>query len=176
MLIILLIVSPVTALCYNSFKFDYHIFDPTIALIIILLLGFYVRNIFVVTKDFGGFIPNIHKVLQILSVGSMTVFSLIDVFGNGRVLMSEISLVFVVCVPIEIYISISNRNRIMAHLNFYNYKSISISFIVGVLFTCLTSIVLLLGINSNPYLLITFSSLLSIPLFFIVLLGRELIV
>jgi hypothetical protein len=176
MLITLLIVSPLITFCYETFKLDYHILEPSIALSVILVILFYEKKVLFLQKNYGELIPNIHKILHFLSVGTMLVFCIIDLFGNGRILMSEITLVFIVCIPVEIYITISNRNRIMAHLNHQNYKTISSFFVSIVLFICATSAGLLLGTHSNPILLITFSVLFTIPLFFIVLLGRELIV
>ena len=172
---ILLIVSPLITICYEIFKLDYHILEPSIALLVIVVILFYVKKGMYLQKNYGEFIPIIHKILHILSVGTMLVFCTLDLFGSGRILMNEITLVFIVCFPIEIYITMSNRNRIMAHLNNQNYKSISLFFILSVFFTCLASMFLLLGIHSNPIMLILFSVLFTIPLFFIVLLGRELI-
>jgi hypothetical protein len=172
---ILLIVSPLITICYEIFKLDYHILEPSIALLVIVVILFYVKKGMYLQKNYGEFIPIIHKILHILSVGTMLVFCTLDLFGSGRILMNEITLVFIVCFPIEIYITMSNRNRIMAHLNNQNYKSISLFFILSVFFTCLASMILLLGIHSNPIMLILFSVLFTIPLFFIVLLGRELI-
>ena len=176
MLIILLIVSPLTTICYEEFKLDCHILEPSIALLVIVAILFHEKKVLYLQKHYGEYIPNIHKILHLLSVGTMLVFCSFDLFGNGRILMSEITMVFIVCVPVEIYITISNRNRIMAHLNHQNYKTISSFFVSIVLFICATSAVLLLGTHSSPILLITFSVLFTIPLFFIVLLGRELIV
>ena len=173
---ILLIVSPLITICYEIFKLDYHILEPSIALLVILVILFYVKKGMFLQKNYGEFIPIIHRILRILSVGTMLVFCIIDLFGSGNILMSEITLVFLVCVPIEIYITMSNRNRIMAHLNHQNYKSITLFFILSLFFTCLTLMILLLGIHSHPIMLILFSVLFTIPLFFIVLLGRELIV
>ena len=172
---ILLIVSPLITICYEIFKLDYHILEPSIALLVIVVILFYVKKGMYLQKNYGEFIPIIHKILHILSVGTMLVFCTLDLFGSGRILMNEITLVFIVCFPIEIYITMSNRNRIMAHLNNQNYKSISLFFILSVFFTCLASMILLLGIHSNPIMLFLFSVLFTIPLFFIVLLGRELI-
>ena len=172
---ILLIVSPLITICYEIFKLDYHILEPSIALLVIVVILFYVKKGMYLQKNYGEFIPIIHKILHILSVGTMLVFCTLDLFGSGRILMNEITLVFIVCFPIEIYITMSNRNRIMAHLNNQNYKSISLFFILSVFFACLASMILLLGIHSNPIMLILFSVLFTIPLFFIVLLGRELI-
>ena len=172
---ILLIVSPLITICYEIFKLDYHILEPSIALLVIVVILFYVKKGMYLQKNYGEFIPIIHKILHILSVGTMLVFCTLDLFGSGRILMNEITLVFIVCFPIEIYITMSNRNRIMAHLNNQNYKSISLFFILSVFFTCLASMFLLLGIHSNPIMLILLSVLFTIPLFFIVLLGRELI-
>jgi hypothetical protein len=175
MLIILLIVSPLMTICYEEFKLDYHIIEPSFALLVIVAILFHEKKVLYLQKYYGEYIPNMHKVLHFLSVGTMSVFCAFDLFGNGRILMSEITMVFIICIPIEIYIIVANRNRIIAHLNSYKYKSISVSFIIGVLFTCLITLFLILGSHSNPYLLISFSVLFSIPLFFIVLLGRELI-
>ena len=176
MIMILLIVSPLITFCYVVFKLDYQILEPSIALLVIVVILFYEKKVLFLQKNYGAFIPNIHRILHILSVGTMLVFCLFDLFGHGGILMNEITLVFIVCVPIEIYITMSNRNRIMAHLNNQNYKSISLFFILSVFFTCLASMILLLGIYSNPIMLILLSLLFTIPLFFFVLLGRELIV
>ena len=175
MIMILFIASPLLTFCYVVFKLDYQILEPSIALLIIVVILFYEKKVFFLQKKYGEFIPNIHRILHILSIGTMLVFCLIDLFGNGRILMNEIMAVFIVCIPIEIYITMSNRNRIMAHLNNQNYKSISLFFILSVFFTCLASMILLLGIYSNPIMLILLSLLFTIPVFFFVLLGRELI-
>ena len=175
MIMILLIASPLITFCYVVFKLDYQILEPSIALLIIVVILFYEKKVFFLHKKYGEFIPNIHRILHILSIGTMLVFCLFDLFGSGGILMTEIMAVFIVCIPIEIYITMSNRNRIMAHLNNQNYKSISLFFILSVFFTCLASMILLLGIYSNPIMLILLSLLFTIPLFFFVLLGRELI-
>ena len=176
MILILLIASPLITFCYEAFKLNYQLMEPSIALLVIVVILFYGKKAFFLQKKYGEFIPNIHRILHILSVGTMLVFCLFDLFGNGGILMNEIMAVFIVCIPIEIYITMSNRNRIMAHLNNQNYKSISLFFILSVFFTCLASMILLLGIYSNPIMLILLSLLFTIPLFFFVLLGRELIV
>jgi len=176
MIMILLIASPLITFCYVAFKLDYQILEPSIALLIILVILFYEKKVFFLQKKYGEFIPNIHRILHVLFIGTMLVFCLFDLFGNGRILMNEIMAVFIVCIPIEIYITMSNRNRIMAHLNNQNYKSISLFFILSVFFTCLASMILLLGVYSNPIMLILLSLLFTIPVFFFVLLGRELIV
>lgn len=176
MLIILLIVSPLITFCYETFKLDYHILEPTISLLVILLILFYVKNGLFLQTQYREFIPNIHKILYLISVGTMLVFCVFDLFGNGRILMSEITLVFLVCVPIEIYLTVSNRKRIISHLNHHNYKTISLLFVSIILITCVTTMALLLGFHSSPILLITLTFLFTTPIFFIVLLGRELIV
>ena len=137
---------------------------------------FYVKKGMLIQKNYGEFIPNIHKILHILSVGTMLVFCTIDLFGSGRILMSQITIVFIVCVPIEIYIIVSNRNRIMSHLNHQNYKNISLFFVATILITCITTMVLLLGIDSPTILLISLTFFFTTPIFFTVLLGRELFI
>jgi hypothetical protein len=173
---LLLIVSPLITICYETFKLDSHIIEPSISFLVIMLILFYVKKGMIIQKNYGEFIPNIHKILHILSVGTMLVFCTIDLFGSGRILMSEITIVFIVCVPIEIYIIVSNRNRIMSHLNHQNYKNISLFFVATILITCITTMVLLLGIHSPTSLLISLTFFFTIPIFFTVLLGRELFI
>lgn len=173
---LLLIVSPLITICYETFKLDSHILEPSISFLVIIMILFYVKKGMLIQKIYGEFIPNIHKILHILSVGTMLVFCTIDLFGSGRILMSEITIVFIVCVPIEIYIIVSNRNRIMSHLNHQNYKTISFLFVAIILITCITTMILLLGIHSPPFLLITLTFLFTTPIFFTVLLGRELFI
>ena len=139
---LLLIVSPLITICYETFKLDSHILEPSISFLVIMLILFYVKKGMLIQKNYGEFIPNIHKILHILSVGTMLVFCTIDLFGSGRILMSEITIVFIVCVPIEIYIIVSNRNRIMSHLNHQNYKNISLFLVATILITCITTMVL----------------------------------
>jgi len=173
---LLLIVSPLITICYETFKLDSHILEPSISFLVIMLILFYVKKGMLIQKNYGEFIPNIHKILHILSVGTILVFCTIDLFGSGRILMSEITIVFIVCVPIEIYIIVSNRNRIMSHLNHQNYKNISLFFVATILITCITTMVLLLGIHSPTSLLISLTFFFTIPIFFTVLLGRELFI
>ena len=173
---LLLIVSPLITICYETFKLDSHILEPSISFLVIMLILFYVKKGMLIQKNYGEFIPNIHKILHILSVGTMLVFCTIDLFGSGRILMSEITIVFIVCVPIEIYIIVSNRNRIMSHLNHQNYKNISLFLVATILITCITTMVLLLGIHSPTSLLISLTFFFTVPIFFIVLLGRELFI
>ena len=173
---LLLIVSPLITICYETFKLDSHILEPSISFLVIMLILFYVKKGMLIQKNYGEFIPNIHKILHILSVGTMLVFCTIDLFGSGRILMSEITIVFIVCVPIEIYIIVSNRNRIMSHLNHQNYKNISLFLVATILITCITTMVLLLGIDSPTILLISLTFFFTIPIFFTVLLGRELFI
>lgn len=173
---ILLIVSPLITFCYETFKLDSHILEPSISFLVIMLILFYVKKGMLIQKNYGEFIPNIHKILHILSVGTMLVFCTIDLFGSGRILMSEITIVFIICVPIEIYIIVSNRNRIMSHLNHQNYKNISLFLVATILITCITTMVLLLGIDSPTILLISLTFFFTIPIFFTVLLGRELFI
>ena len=173
---ILLIVSPLITFCYETFKLDSHILEPSISFLVIMLILFYVKKGMLIQKNYGEFIPNIHKILHILSVGTMLVFCTIDLFGSGRILMSEITIVFIICVPIEIYIIVSNRNRIMSHLNHQNYKNISLFLVATILITCITTMVLLLGIHSPTSLLISLTFFFTIPIFFTVLLGRELFI
>ena len=173
---LLLIVSPLITICYETFKLDSHILEPSISFLVIMLILFYVKKGMLIHKNYGEFIPNIHKILHILSVGTMLVFCTIDLFGSGRILMSEITIVFIICVPIEIYIIVSNRNRIMSHLNHQNYKNISLFFVATILITCITTMVLLLGIDSPTILLISLTFFFTIPIFFTVLLGRELFI
>ena len=173
---LLLIVSPLITICYETFKLDSHILEPSISFLVIMLILFYVKKGMLIQKNYGEFIPNIHKILHILSVGTMLVFCTIDLFGSGRILMSEITIVFIVCVPIEIYIIVSNRNSVMSHLNHQNYKNISLFFVATILITCITTMVLLLGIDSPTILLISLTFFFTIPIFFTVLLGRELFI
>ena len=173
---LLLIVSPLITICYETFKLDSHILEPSISFLVIMLILFYVKKGMLIQKNYGEFIPNIHKILHILSVGTILVFCTIDLFGSGRILMSEITIVFIVCVPIEIYIIVSNRNRIMSHLNHQNYKNISLFLVATILITCITTMVLLLGIHSPTSLLISLTFFFTIPIFFTVLLGRELFI
>lgn len=173
---LLLIVSPLITICYETFKLDSHILEPSISFLVIMLILFYVKKGMLIQKNYGEFIPNFHKILHILSVGTMLVFCTIDLFGSGRILMSEITIVFIICVPIEIYIIVSNRNRIMSHLNHQNYKNISLFFVATILITCITTMVLLLGIDSPTILLISLTFFFTIPIFFTVLLGRELFI
>ena len=173
---LLLIVSPLITICYETFKLDSHILEPSISFLVIMLILFYVKKGMLIQKNYGEFIPNFHKILHILSVGTMLVFCTIDLFGSGRILMSEITIVFIVCVPIEIYIIVSNRNRIMSHLNHQNYKNISLFLVATILITCITTMVLLLGIHSPTSLLISLTFFFAIPIFFTVLLGRELFI
>ena len=173
---LLLIVSPLITFCYETFKLDSHILEPSISFLVIMLILFYVKKGMLIQKNYGEFIPNIHKILHILSVGTMLVFCTIDLFGSGRILMSEITIVFIVCVPIEIYIIVSNRNRIMSHLNHQNYKNINLFFVATIFITCITTMVLLLGIDSPTILLISLTFFFTIPIFFTVLLGRELFI
>ena len=173
---LLLIVSPLITICDETFKLDSNILEPSISFLVIMLILFYVKKGMLIQKNYGEFIPNIHKILHILSVGTMLVFCTIDLFGSGRILMSEITIVFIVCVPIEIYIIVSNRNRIMSHLNHQNYKNISLFLVATILITCITTMVLLLGIHSPTSLLISLTFFFTVPIFFTVLLGRELIV
>ena len=173
---LLLIVSPLITICYETFKLDSHILEPSISFLVIMLILFYVKKGMLIQKNYGKFIPNIHKILHILSVGTMLVFCTIDLFGSGRILMSEITIVFIICVPIEIYIIVSNRNRIMSHLNHQNYKNISLFLVATILITCITTMVLLLGIDSPTFLLISLTFFFTIPIFFTVLLGRELFI
>ena len=173
---LLLIVSPLITICYETFKLDSHILEPSISFLVIMLILFYVKKGMLIQKNYGEFIPNIHKILHILSVGTMLVFCTIDLFGSGRILMSEITIVFIICVPIEIYIIVSNRNRIMSHLNHQNYKNISLFLVATILITCITTMVLLLGIHSPTSLLISLTFFFTIPIFFTVLLGRELFI
>ena len=173
---LLLIVSPLITICDETFKLDSHILEPSISFLVIMLILFYVKKGMLIQKNYGEFIPNIHKILHILSVGTMLVFCTIDLFGSGRILMSEITIVFIVCVPIEIYIIVSNRNRIMSHLNHQNYKNISLFLVATILITCITTMVLLLGIDSPTILLISLTFFFTIPIFFTVLLGRELFI
>ena len=173
---LLLIVSPLITICYETFKLDSHILEPSISFLVIMLILFYVKKGMLIHKNYGEFIPNIHKILHILSVGKMLVFCTIDLFGSGRILMSEITIVFIVCVPIEIYIIVSNRNRIMSHLNHQNYKNISLFLVATILITCITTVVLLLGIHSPTSLLISLTFFFTVPIFFTVLLGRELFI
>jgi len=173
---LLLIVSPLITICYETFKLDSHILEPSISFLVIMLILFYVKKGMLIQKNYGEFIPNIHKILHILSVGTMLVFCTIDLFGSGRILMSEITIVFIVCVPIEIYIIVSNRNRIMSHLNHQNYKNISLFLVATILITCITTMVLLLGIHSPTSLLISLTFFFTVPIFFTVLLGRELFI
>ena len=173
---LLLIVSPLITICYETFKLDSHILEPSISFLVIMLILFYVKKGMLIQKNYGEFIPNIHKILHILSVGTMLVFCTIDLFGSGRILMSEITIVFIICVPIEIYIIVSNRNRIMSHLNHQNYKNISLFFVATILITCITTMVLLLGIHSPTSLLISLTFFFTVPIFFTVLLGRELFI
>ena len=173
---LLLIVSPLITICYETFKLDSHILEPSISFLVIMLILFYVKKGMLIQKNYGKFIPNIHKILHILSVGTMLVFCTIDLFGSGRILMSEITIVFIVCVPIEIYIIVSNRNRIMSHLNHQDYKNISLFLVATILITCITTMVLLLGIDSPTILLISLTFFFTIPIFFTVLLGRELFI
>ena len=173
---LLLIVSPLITFCYETFKLDSHILEPSISFLVIMLILFYVKKGMLIQKNYGEFIPNIHKILHILSVGTMLVFCTIDLFGSGRILMSEITIVFIICVPIEIYIIVSNRNRIMSHLNHQNYKNISLFLVATILITCITTMVLLLGIDSPTILLISLTFFFTIPIFFTVLLGRELFI
>ena len=173
---LLLIVSPLITICYETFKLDSHILEPSISFLVIMLILFYVKKGMLIQKNYGKFIPNIHKILHILSVGTMLVFCTIDLFGSGRILMSEITIVFIICVPIEIYIIVSNRNRIMSHLNHQNYKNISLFLVATILITCITTMVLLLGIDSPTILLISLTFFFTIPIFFTVLLGRELFI
>ena len=173
---LLLIVSPLITICYETFKLYSHILEPSISFLVIMLILFYVKKGMLIQKNYGEFIPNIHKILHILSVGTMLVFCTIDLFGSGRILMSEITIVFIVCVPIEIYIIVSNRNRIMSHLNHQNYKNISLFLVATILITCITTMVLLLGIHSPTSLLISLTFFFTVPIFFTVLLGRELFI
>ena len=173
---LLLIVSPLITICYETFKLDSNILEPSISFLVIMLILFYVKKGMLIQKNYGEFIPNIHKILHILSVGTMLVFCTIDLFGSGRILMSEITIVFIICVPIEIYIIVSNRNRIMSHLNHQNYKNISLFFVATILITCITTMVLLLGIHSPSSLLISLTFFFTVPIFFTVLLGRELFI
>ena len=173
---LLLIVSPLITICYETFKLDSHILEPSISFLVIMLILFYVKKGMLIQKNYGEFIPNFHKILHILSVGTMLVFCTIDLFGSGRILMSEITIVFIICVPIEIYIIVSNRNRIMSHLNHQNYKNISLFLVATILITCITTMVLLLGIHSPTSLLISLTFFFTIPIFFTVLLGRELFI
>lgn len=173
---LLLIVSPLITICYETFKLDSNILEPSISFLVIMLILFYVKKGMLIQKNYGEFIPNIHKILHILSVGTMLVFCTIDLFGSGRILMSEITIVFIICVPIEIYIIVSNRNRIMSHLNHQNYKNISLFLVATILITCITTMVLLLGIHSPSSLLISLTFFFTVPIFFTVLLGRELFI
>ena len=173
---LLLIVSPLITICYETFKLDSHILEPSISFLVIMLILFYVKKGMLIQKNYGEFIPNIHKILHILSVGTMLVFCTIDLFGSGRILMSEITIVFIICVPIEIYIIVSNRNRIMSHLNHQDYKNISLFLVATILITCFTTMVLLLGIHSPTSLLISLTFFFTVPIFFTVLLGRELFI
>ena len=173
---LLLIVSPLITICDETFKLDSNILEPSISFLVIMLILFYVKKGMLIQKNYGEFIPNIHKILHILSVGTMLVFCTIDLFGSGRILMSEITIVFIICVPIEIYIIVSNRNRIMSHLNHQNYKNISLFLVATILITCITTMVLLLGIHSPTSLLISLTFFFTVPIFFTVLLGRELFI
>ena len=173
---LLLIVSPLITICDETFKLDSNILEPSISFLVIMLILFYVKKGMLIQKNYGKFIPNIHKILHILSVGTMLVFCTIDLFGSGRILMSEITIVFIICVPIEIYIIVSNRNRIMSHLNHQNYKNISLFLVATILITCITTMVLLLGIHSPTSLLISLTFFFTVPIFFTVLLGRELFI
>jgi hypothetical protein len=168
-----LIVSPITTFLYNEYNSYYYFFEPLIAIISLFLFSVFIKIQYKISKIYGVYFPPIIKILQVLSLAIMLIFNFLDLFYGRSIIMMEIELVYFTIIPIEVYLVISNRNRILSGLNNKKNKSLSFNSLIILFSFCFFFSLLYTGINNHTLLLIGLSLILSVQFFFSILIFIE---
>jgi hypothetical protein len=169
LMILVLIVSPISTIIYKRLNLTYNIAEPIIAFVALIIIAFYSFLQFKILNKFGHFIPLAIKLIQLLSFGIIVFLCALSLLSSGSILLGEIVLAFVVYIPVETYVVITNRNRVIRGIDNINYNSLNLKSMILLFLSNFIIIVLFIGIYSQPLLLIALSILLSIPLFFLCL-------
>jgi hypothetical protein len=169
LMILALIVSPISTIIYKRLNLTYNIAEPIIAFVALIIIAFYSFLQFKILNKFGHFIPLAIKLIQLLSFGIIVFLCALSLLSSGSILLSEIVLAFVVYIPVETYVVITNRNRVIRGIDNINYNSLNLKSMILLFLSNFIIMVLFIGIYSQPLLLIALSILLSIPLFFLCL-------
>jgi hypothetical protein len=169
LMILALIVSPISTIIYKRLNLTYNIAEPIIAFVALIIIAFYSFLQFKILNKFGHFIPLAIKLIQLLSFGIIVFLCALSLLSSGSILLGEIVLAFVVYIPVETYVVITNRNRVIRGIDNINYNSLNLKSMILLFLSNFIIMVLFIGIYSQPLLLIALSILLSIPLFFLCL-------
>jgi hypothetical protein len=168
-----IISSPIGAIGSNL-GYDYHFFEPIVGFSIALTLTFYSISTYQYTNQFST--ERWKKLIHILSIGVMMIFALFDSFSNGKVLMSEISVVFFICLPIEIYFIVDSWKGYFTNKLKLSRIGLSINtFLILYGVSLMISLFMVYPHSFIPYGVL-FGICLSIPVFFFLLTVREFIV
>jgi hypothetical protein len=173
LILLFIIVSPITTFIYKEYNSCYYYLEPLIAIISLFLFSIFIIIQYKISKIYGIYLPPTIKILQIFSFVILLIFILLDLVNGSSIIMMEIELVYFTIIPIEIYLVISNNNRILSGLNNKKNKSLGFNSLIILFSFCFFISLLYTGINNHALLLIGLSLILSIQFFFSILIILE---
>jgi hypothetical protein len=169
-----LIISPANFLLKSFVQIEPHFIDILLSCLSILILVVYIRNLYLIYNSNPDLIQIGRLIIHILSLFSTFVLLILVTTSEGRITTNEISGIFLVVLPMEIFVLTNTQRRIHTKIDGKVIKPNNRQVIISVyILSILITLILLTPIKfSIIYLGILLC--LSIVIFFYLMLFREI--
>jgi hypothetical protein len=170
-----LIISPANFLLKSFVQIEPHFIDILLSCLSILILVVYIRNLYLIYNSNPDLIQIGRLIIHILSLFSTFVLLILVTTSEGRITTNEISGIFLVVLPMEIFVLINTQRRTLSKIDGMIIKPNNRQVIISVyILSILLTLILLTPIKFSIIYCGTLLCL-SLVIFFYLMLFREII-
>lgn len=168
-----LIISPANFLLKSIMEIAPHSIDAFLSCLSILILAVYIRNLLVIYKSNPELVQPGRIIIHFVSLLSTLILLILVTTSEGRITTNEISGIYLVLLPMEIFVLTNTQRRILTKIDGKVIKPNNRQVIISVyILSILLTLILLTPIKFSIIYLGTLLCL-SIVIFFYLMLFRE---
>jgi hypothetical protein len=170
-----LIISPANFLLKSIMEIAPHSMDAFLSCLSILILAVYIRNLLVIYKSNPELVQPGRIIIHFVSLLSTLILLILVTTSEGRITTNEISGIFLVVLPMEIFVLTNTQRRILTKIDGKVIKPNNRQVIISVyILSILLTLILLTPIKFSIIYLGTLLCL-SVVIFFYLIMFREII-
>ncbi len=169
-----LIISPANFLLKSIMEIAPHSIDAFLSCLSILILAVYIRNLLVIYKSNPELVQPGRIIIHFVSLLSTLILLILVTTSEGRITTNEISGIFLVVLPMEIFVLTNTQRRILTKIDRKVIKPNNRQVIISVyILSILLTLILLTPIKFSIIYLGTLLCL-SVVIFFYLIMFREI--
>lgn len=169
-----LIISPANVLLKSIMEIAPQSIDAFLSCLSILILAVYIRNLIVVYKSNPELVQPGRLIIHFVSLLSTLILLILVTTSEGRITTNEISGIFLVVLPMEIFVLTNTQRRILTKIDGKVIKPNNRQVIISVyILSILLTLILLTPIKFSIIYLGTLLCL-SVVIFFYLIMFREI--